>query len=78
MVQLECTGPWNGPRRIPQIALDYDGIQMSETAGQPAANIVPGINLISTLIICSDATAASIEADNDYLVLWSEEIVNEG
>lgn len=76
MVQLECIGEWNGVRRIPQIALDYNGIQMSETAGQPATNIVPGINLVSTLIICDDAVASQIEADNDYLVLWSEAIVN--
>jgi len=77
MWEAEVMGQWNEARRIPQIALDYDGLRVSETVGQPAENIVPDPNLVLTWIECESATLDAIEAAPDYAVLWAEEIVEE-
>ena len=70
----ELIGPWH-PDRIPQIARDYTGLRMSETTGQPAVNITPDPNLVTTWIECEAAILDAIEKDNAYCILWSEEIV---
>ena len=74
--QAEILTPWH-PDRIPQIARDYQGLRMSETTGQPAANITPDPNLVTTWIECEAATLDLIEADSRYLVLWSEPVPKE-
>jgi len=72
--QAEVIGPWH-PDRIPQIARDYAGLRMSETAGQAASQITPDPNLVTTWVECEAAVLDAIEKDGNYHVLWSEEIV---
>jgi len=74
--QAEVISVWNA-NRIPQIALDYS-LRMSETAGQPSANITPDPNLVTTWIECEADVLDALEKSNDYCILWSEEVPQEG
>ena len=78
--QAEVLSPWtvdaNGQRSI-QISRDYAGLTGSDITFQPAENLVPDPNLMAVLIECEAAVLDAIEADGDYLVLWSKELSEE-
>jgi hypothetical protein len=62
----------------PQLADDYPGVSWSDVTGQPVTAITPEPNLFSVAITwASQADMDAIAADANYLVLWSEEIVDE-
>ena len=54
---------------------DYPSASWSDVTGQPVENIVPAPNLCNIVIECDLTTLNTIEADVNYLVIWSEEIV---
>lgn len=70
--------PWVGngqaPRTAyrPQLMDVYPVISYTDMTGQPTANIIPGVNLFAAQFELDAATLAAIEADSNYLVLWSE------
>jgi len=62
----------------PQLADDYPAVSWDDVTGQPVAAITPQPNLLSVAISrAAEADMQAIAADADYLVLWSEEIVDE-
>jgi len=78
--QSEIMSPWvvraDGVRVV-RVTQDFAGVTMSDTSGQPSANLTPNPNLMTCWVECEEAVLDAIEADADYLVLWSEEIPEE-
>ena len=78
--QSEIMSPWvvrGDGERVVRVTQDFAGITMSDTSCQPSANLTPDPNLMTCLVTCEEAVLDAIEADADYLVLWSEEIAEE-
>jgi len=46
---------------------------MVDVTGQPAENLYPDPNLYIVEVTCDATTLAAIEADDRFMVLWSED-----
>lgn len=67
--------PWGSDalgRNVPQLALDYAVLDWFDATGQPAAVIPPTPNLFTVQCVLDDAVLATVDADPNYAVLWSE------
>jgi len=76
MYQAEIAGPWvvvNGANVI-KLSQDFAHLSGSDTTGQPIKSIIPDPNLVVVRVECEADVLDAIEADGDYLVLWSEEV----
>lgn len=65
---------------FPNLAINYPPspeLLKVESISQNASHLPSNPNLNTWAIVCSGAMLAIIEADNNYLVLSSEEIINE-
>lgn len=59
----------------PQLVQDYPNyFSWTDVTGQPADNIPPSPDLFTVEAIYDAATFATISADPNYSVLWSESI----
>ena len=79
MWRAEIMTPWIGTgastdANRPKLSDDYV-IGFEDVTGQPTGNLHPAPNLYIVQVECDAAMLNAIEADADYLVLWSEEIV---
>ena len=79
MIRARVSTPWQttddfgpSPCRRPLIWMRYS-VHGTDVTRQPAENLLPEPNLVTVEIVCDEATFATIAADNDFLVLWSEE-----
>ena len=61
----------------PRIGDAYALAKWQDVTGQPPANIAPDPNQYVVLVECEADVLADIEADGEYLVLWSEEVVED-
>jgi len=61
----------------PQLLDDYDILRFEDITRQDAQNLQPDPNLYLIQVECEADVLGAIEADADYLVLWSEEIAEE-
>ena len=80
--RAEITTTWTGTGaqdddNRPQLGDDYALRKWEDVTGQPSANLRPDPNLYVVRVECEEAVLDAIEADADYLVLWSEEIAEE-
>lgn len=58
------------------IAVDY-GVRCRDITGQPISRLMPDPNLFTAYVECDQATLDLIDADPNYQILSSEEIINE-
>ena len=65
------------PSNHPLLVDEYDVIKWKDVTHQPGLNIVVAPNEYTVLAECEEEVLAAIDADPDYEVLWSEEIVEE-
>lgn len=76
MATAAVVTPWAGDGQSaatafgPKIAQDYVLTKWRDVTGQ--ANIIPTPNLYVVEIACADAVLATLQADPNYLVLWSQ------
>ena len=83
MWRAEIMIGWNVALRRAQLLVDFpqidgsDGGGYTDVTGQDAANIEPEPNLYNVVAEMSLSTLTAIEADANYNVLWSEEIIDE-
>jgi len=78
--QAEVIGPWivdPDGQKSKKLSRDYAGCTISDVTGQPVANLLPDPNLVAVVVVCEADVLDALEADGDYLCLWSEEIVGE-
>ena len=61
----------------PHVANAYALARYEDVTGQPSANLQPDPNQFIVRIECEVDVLEAIESDNDYLVLWSEEVVDD-
>ncbi len=67
----------DGENNRPQLIDDYpllNGEGWIDKTEQSTGNIIPDPNLISIWVRTSSETIALIEADDNYMVLWSADI----
>ena len=79
MYQAEIASPWvvvNGINTI-KLSQDFAHLRGSDATGQPMKNIIPDPNLVVVRVECEVDMLEAIEADGEYLVLWSEEVVED-
>jgi len=79
MWQAEVLTEWlfeDGTNR-PRLTKDYRLVSAVDTTGQPVENLVPDPNQSIWYIVCEEAMLDLIEADNNYLVLWAKEVIEE-
>ena len=60
--------------RTPQLIMDYPTLGMQDATSQPAANVIPDINLVEIIAIVEEEIADAIQADPTYLVTTCEQI----
>lgn len=78
MTHFQIITPWkriaeNGyAENRPSVLDDYTLHKMIDVTGQPSSNIPASPNSFVVECWADDAVFAQIEADNNYLVLWSE------
>ena len=86
MFNLIVLGIWTIRERqgqvsnFPNLAIDYPpspSMLSCSSVAQTAANMVPDPPLNTWAVVCSQVTLDAIEADNNYQVLSSEEIIDE-
>ncbi len=73
MIRFQALTNWSASRE-PQLALDYALIECSDVTGQPQENVDPDPNIYIVECVAEDAVFATIEADANYQVLWSEAV----
>ena len=72
--------PWAGagteadPLRA-RVGDDYP-VAWSDLTGQAVEQLIPAPNAYTVAVVCDAATLAAIQADPDYAVLTSEEVVD--
>lgn len=78
MYRAEALTPWtgSGERHDPHRPLlpTAHAVTWNDVTGQSLAAGRPDPDLVAILVTCDEATLDAIEADQDYEVLWSEEI----
>jgi hypothetical protein len=79
---MECMTQWKGDgtqdnANRPTIGDDYAVKKWQDHTGQPSANLQPDPNLYIVYVECEADVLDAIEADGNYFVLWSEEIVED-
>ena len=76
MQKAEVITQWHTNAGLsPQVFEDYPNIsQFEDVTGQDGANLPPPIDLYNIEIIATEAIMAAIETDNNYYVLWVEDI----
>lgn len=74
----EADDPSEKPSNHPLVADEYVLSKWDDCTGQPAQNIPPAPNEYTICVEAEEDVIAAIEADTDYTVLWSEEIVEAG
>ena len=77
--EAEVTTPWTGTGTMedsnrPLIGDTYSLKKWEDTTGQPAENLQPDPNIYIIKIQCTEEVLNQIEADENYTVLWSEEV----
>ena len=82
MIKAVIITPWigNGTEENsnrPQVGDDYGISKWEDVTGQPSENLPLAENMYIVKLEAENAVLDAIEADDTYLVLWSEEIVNE-
>ncbi|KKL83460.1 hypothetical protein LCGC14_1974480 [marine sediment metagenome] len=81
MWEAEIVTPWigagidNDPNR-PQLGDDYAIKRWEDTTGQLSANLHPDPSIYIVKVLVEAAVLDAIEADNNYQVLWAEEVVD--
>ena len=80
MIKARIITPWIGDGTEdtsyrPQMADDYKAVRYTDVTEQP--NVIPYPAIFVAEFIVEDAIYEWIESDNNYLVLWSEEIEDE-
>ena len=76
MMTAQIVGSWTA-QRTPMLLEDYShpGVQScNDVTG--TAYVPPSPNLGVWEVVCEDVVLALIETDVDYMVLWSEEVVD--
>lgn len=75
MIRCEVVTPWRQVAGVNEmaVALDYPA-SWSDATGQPDENILPEPNVFVAHGEVSEAQMAALEADDRYVVLWSEPI----
>lgn len=61
----------------PKIDDDYSLYSWSDVTGQDTSVISPDPNAYTVEIICEDTVLTALNSDSDYVILWSEEIIEE-
>jgi len=82
MIQAEVLTKWIGTgaqddANRPAIGDEFAIHKYEDTTGQPSASLYPDPNLFVAKIECEEAVLAQIAASPDYVILWSEEIVEQ-
>ena len=62
---------------VAKVSQDYAHLFGADVTGQPARNIPTDPNLLVVRVLCEADVLEAIEADGEYLVLWSEEVVED-
>lgn len=62
---------------FPKICNDYNIFASEDVTAQPAENLPLDQNMYVIKVKVDNNVFSEIEADDNYFVLWSEEIVNE-
>lgn len=78
MKRVQLLSPWIGdgtfgtnPYR-PAFRDDYTYVRYADVTGQPGDQLPPSPNVLTLEALVDDAVFDVLEADTDYLILWSE------
>ena len=76
MQRAELMTQWHVNSELsPQVIEDHPSIfQFEDVTGQDGANLPPPINLYNVKIVADEATMDAIESDNNYYILWVEDV----
>jgi hypothetical protein len=74
MNRAQVLTPWvqTGAAFRPRLPADHAVHSWVDVTGQPATALLPSPNLYTVEVVCDDATLVAVEADANYVVLWSE------
>lgn len=84
MIEAAIVTPWAGiyaggtGSNRPAVADDYPIDKWTDITGQPCENIAPTPNEYTILATLKPDVFDTLEKDNKYEILWSEEVVDNG